>query len=564
MSVYLIFKNKLAIIKNRLSLKETDISNCESAYILSKVERWICLSLILLFVVFVRVRLMDVPLERDEGEYAYMGQMLLQGVPPYDAAYSMKFPGTALMYALNMSLFGHTIQGIHLGLLVFNCLTILSVFFLCKKIVNDFAAIIASGAYAVLSLNVSVYGFAAHATNFVILPAVVGALFLLDAVEKNKPHLYFLSGSLFGLAFLMKQHGFFFIVFGIVYMIYHFLSSKSEHFSKRNIVNIAVFIFSALLPLLITGVWLYTAGVFGKFWFWTVQYAARYGEQIPLSLAYNMFKDNLSIVADGFYLLWIISGLGFLVIIFHRELKNVRTFIILFSFFSFLSICPGYYFRRHYFITLLPAISISIGILINYLSEKNIIRLKSSHSKFAGLGLFLVVMSFGIVHQRVYFFRDSPLSISRKVFFSNPFPESLEIARFIESRTDKMDRIAILGSEPQILFYSKRRSATGYIYTYPLMEHHDYSLQMQKEMIHEIESSNPKILLAVRIKWSWLNLPESNAFIFQWLRKFVKKNYHLVGVIDIISPERTVYMWNGDAEKYAIQGPYYVLVFQRG
>lgn len=564
MGVLEIFRSKLTIIKNRKTRKEVAASPCETPDIFSRGEKWICLGLILLFVIIVRIRLLDVPLERDEGEYAYMGQMLLQGVPPYDAAYSMKFPGTALMYALNMSLFGQTIQGIHLGLLVFNCLTVLSVYFLCKRIVNDFAAIIASGAYAVLSLNVFVYGFAAHATHFVILPAVVGALFLLDAVEKNKPHLYFLSGSLFGLAFLMKQHGFFFIAFGIVYMIYHFLSSKSERFSKGNILNIAVFIFSALLPLLITGVWLYTAGVFDKFWFWTVRYAARYGEQIPLSLAYSMFRDNLSIVTDGFYLLWIISGLGFLVIIFHRKLKNIRTFIILFSFFSFLSICPGYYFRRHYFIMLLPAISISIGILINYLSVKNIICLKSSHSRFAGLGLFLVVMSLGIVHQRAYFFRDSPLSISRNVYFSNPFPESLEIAKFIESGTDKTDRVAILGSEPQILFYSKRRSATGYIYTYPLMEQHDYSLQMQKEMIHEIESSNPKILLAVRIKWSWLNLPESNMLIFQWLGNFVKRNYHLVGVIDIISPERTVYKWNDDAKMYTVQGQYYVLVYERG
>lgn len=39
-----------------------------------------------------RVRVADVPLERDEGEYAYAGQLILQGVPPYAQAYNMKFP----------------------------------------------------------------------------------------------------------------------------------------------------------------------------------------------------------------------------------------------------------------------------------------------------------------------------------------------------------------------------------------------------------------------------------------------------------------------------------------
>lgn len=552
-----------AIVKKQKALKEIDAPTYGTADVLSKREKLLCLSLILLFVLFVRLRVLNIPLERDEGEYAYMGQLVLQGIPPYEAAYSMKFPGTALMYALTMSLFGHTIQGIHLGLLVVNCLTILSLFFLCKRIVNDFAAIIASGAYAVLSLSVSVYGFAAHATHFIILPGIVGALCLLGAVEKNKPYLYLLSGSMFGLAFLMKQHGFFFVAFGISYIIYHLFLSKPAHFSKKNIFNITVFTLAALFPLLITSVWLYTAGILDKFWFWTVQYAAKYGEQIPLSQAFNVFKDNLFTVADGFYLLWIISGLGFLVTLFSRDFKNRRIFIVLFSLFSFLSICPGYYFRRHYFITLLPAVSILIGILINYLSVKSVPFLNSLHLRFIGLGLFLAVMSVGIVHQRAYFFRDSPRQIARNVYYSNPFTESQKIANFIKTRSSKTDRIAILGSEPQILFYSDRRSATGYIYTYPLMEEQDYSLQMQKEMIREIETSNPKILLAVRIKWSWLKLPESNTFIFQWLDKFVKRNYRLVGVVDIISSERTVYKWNDDARRYVIQGPYYVLVFER-
>ena len=50
-------------------------------------------------VALVRMRLVDLPLERDEGEYAYAGQLLLQGVPPYELAYNMKFPGTPRLRA---------------------------------------------------------------------------------------------------------------------------------------------------------------------------------------------------------------------------------------------------------------------------------------------------------------------------------------------------------------------------------------------------------------------------------------------------------------------------------
>ena len=56
---------------------------------------WILLGVIVLgLVIAIRIRLLGIPLERDEGEYAYAGQLMLQGIPPYELAYNMKFPGT--------------------------------------------------------------------------------------------------------------------------------------------------------------------------------------------------------------------------------------------------------------------------------------------------------------------------------------------------------------------------------------------------------------------------------------------------------------------------------------
>ena len=53
-----------------------------------------CLLAVIVFglVLAIRIRLLGIPLERDEGEYAYAGQLMLQGIPPYKLAYNMKFP----------------------------------------------------------------------------------------------------------------------------------------------------------------------------------------------------------------------------------------------------------------------------------------------------------------------------------------------------------------------------------------------------------------------------------------------------------------------------------------
>jgi hypothetical protein len=521
-------------------------------------KRWFFISLIILFVVVVRVRLLDVPLERDEGEYAYMGQLLLQGIPPYSEAYNMKFPGTYLMYAGAMSLFGQTIRGIHLGLLLLNLATVLLLFHLGRKIVNDFAALIAAAAYALLSLSSSVFGFAAHATHFVALPAIGGALLLLFAAEKNKLPLYFLSGILFGLAFIMKQPGIFFSLFGATYIIYH-----DRLLKKRLFTRLAVFTSGALLPFLAVLLWFHTSGVFDKFWFWTFQYAAKYGTQVPLSGAFAVFLENFLDVADGFMLLWIASALGFVAAFINSDLKKTRGFIALFALFSFLSICPGFYFRPHYFVTLLPAISLLIGVFFHYVTTRGVAFVRLPLVRFVGLGVFIALLMAGVVSQKNYLFQEGPADVSRSAHGLNPFPESLEIAKFIEAKTGTDDKIAVLGSEPQIFFYSNRRSATGHIYMYGLMERHAYALSMQKEMIREVESSNPKFVVLAAVPTSWLVRHDSEQYIFGWLDTYLERNYRLVGVADIVSAEKTVYRWNNDAEKYTVQSPYHVLIFEQ-
>ena len=54
---------------------------------------------VILFSAAIRVRLLDVPLERDEGEYAYAGQPILHGWPPCLQAYNMKLSGVYAAYA---------------------------------------------------------------------------------------------------------------------------------------------------------------------------------------------------------------------------------------------------------------------------------------------------------------------------------------------------------------------------------------------------------------------------------------------------------------------------------
>jgi hypothetical protein len=545
--------------------------------VLEKVGRikksWIFLGLVLLFVVFVRVRLLDVPLERDEGEYAYMGQLILQGVPPYSESYNMKFPGTYLMYAVIMAVFGQTIEGIHIGLLLVNCAAILLLYLLARNMVADFPAALASGTYAALSLSSSVFGFAAHANHFVVLPALGGTLLLISALEKEKLPLYFSSGALLGISVIMKQTGIFFVLFGGTYILWsHFFSRRSglpvERMKSRPVhfYQLGAFSLGALLPLFITALWLYGAGVFERFWFWTVVYASKYAAQVSLPEALVRFKNSFFQVADGFFLFWVAAALGVIVLFFDkrpRAARNYKGFVFLFALFSFLSILPGFYFRAHYYITLLPAVSLLVGIFMEFLSSGRFAFVKPRILTLMGAGIFIAAAAIGVIQQRDDLFADNPVRLSGLMYSGNPFPESMKIAKFIQQKTTPDDRIAVFGSEPQIFFYANRRSATGYIYTYSLMENHKYALAMQKEMITEIEASKPKYIVDVAAGASWSQQEKSETYVFQWFNGYVAAQYRLIGIVDMIPPDQSIYRWYDDAKNYKARSPWSLLLYER-
>src|SRR5262245_57318444 len=114
-----------------------------SSKISPRYRAWILVGLVVLFAVAIRVRLRDMPLERDEGEYAYAGQLMLQGIPPYKLAYNMKLPGTYAAYAALMSVFGQSPSGVHLGLTLVNAASIVLTFLVGRKMLDDVAGVAA-------------------------------------------------------------------------------------------------------------------------------------------------------------------------------------------------------------------------------------------------------------------------------------------------------------------------------------------------------------------------------------------------------------------------------------
>ena len=134
-----------------------------------------------------RLRMRGFPLERDEGEYAYAGQLILQGIPPYQLEYNMKWPGTYAAYAMAMAIFGQSASGIRIGLVLVTTASALLVYFLARRLFGRAAGVAAAATQALLSISVAALGVYAHAAHFVVLPAVAGFLLLTPHPQPLSP-----------------------------------------------------------------------------------------------------------------------------------------------------------------------------------------------------------------------------------------------------------------------------------------------------------------------------------------------------------------------------------------
>jgi hypothetical protein len=221
------------------------------------------------------------------------------------------------------------------------------------------------------------------------------------------------------------------------------------------------------------------------------------------------------------------------------------------------------YFRGHYFILLLPAFAVLIGMavaslqrILDFSRMKNVLRTLP-------LILFGLILSWVVFYQAQDYFQLSPLRLSANLYQWNPLVESIAVADYIRENSAPGARIAVIGSEPEIYFLARRHSATGYIYTYVLMEPQAAALAMQREMISEIETNRPEYLVSVHYQFSWLTKPNSNTAFFEWFDQYSRTFYKKVGVVGYDSHGELISIWNDALTSAPPLVGEYIRVFER-
>lgn len=512
---------------------------------------------LILFVLLVRFKLLSVPFERDEGGFAYIAYQMLEGKSLYLDLYEIKPPLLYVIYAFFIRVFGHSIEGIHFGLLLFDVAYIITLFAFAKYFFDKTVAVVAAFAFAILSLSPNLLGFAAHATHFAILPGLIGLFLLTKAIDNKKRSFFLYAGLACGLAFLVKQQAIHFMLFAGFYVIFECFRQKPIDW-KEWFISEALLVIGSVSPYLLVVLYMLIRGHFDDFWFYTVTWPTEFATSSQTGANYEIFKLQINQVIPDQEWLWYL-GLGGIISLFVVQIENRwRVFTLLFTLFMAFSVATGFHFYAHYFVVFIPALALlnglfvrNIGLLIN-----NILNIKWG---FVVPLLFFVFAWTQIIRvDSSYFFQSNEDKILRDAYGTNPFPESKVIGDYLKSISNPDDKVLIACSEPQIGFYAQRQSVSGQAFCYPLVDNGAYMTKLQDEFIQDIETQQARFSVYTWMGTSWLNRDPTGR-IFKFIEENHQKYYNLIGVAECIPTRnvqngpiiyQTFYKWNQEAVPY--------------
>ena len=155
---------------------------------------WAYFAGICLFAVCLRIPIAPMPLDRDEGAYAYVAQRWAHGDIPYRDSFDTQPPGVFAIYALIERGIGTGPAAIHWGMQLYTLATLALIFVLGRRLSNAAGGLAAAAFAAFMTTDPSVFGNAATPEVFMILPLTAAMLAACYAVERQSLAWAFVTG----------------------------------------------------------------------------------------------------------------------------------------------------------------------------------------------------------------------------------------------------------------------------------------------------------------------------------------------------------------------------------
>ncbi len=396
----------------------------------------------------------------DEGIYEVIGNALRHGRLLYGGIWDNKPPLLYVMYAF----FDGNQGGARFLSLLFGLVSVVIFYFLAKKLFTTEKIVsITTAIFALLLALPLLEGNIANAENFMILPILLAALYIVSTLQSKltSPHPklvlpFFLSGILLGIAFLYKIIAIFDL--GTFALFAWIILYKSRHSFFASIYKVLPLFIGFFIPILTTIAYFALHGILGEFIHSTFSSNVGY-----------VNYGNQFIIPQGLLLvkLLILGAFSFFVFMKRDRLSLTHIFVTLWLAFSLFNALFSQRPYTHYVLVLIGAVSLFVGII---LTEKTI--QKKLFALLLVLLLF-VLTNFWINGKTLLYYGNFVGFITGtksvqayRSFFDNATPNDYDIATFFNRHKKPGDNLFVWGNDGQIYKLAGILPQTRFIVAY--------------------------------------------------------------------------------------------------
>ncbi len=511
-------------------------------------------SIVTLAFVIGRLRWMDVPLDRDEGSYLYMGYCFINGYVPYLDFYEMKPPGIFIVYGLFHLIFGSSNFLLHFGILLTQFLIGFLIFRIVTKVFDSQTkAFMSVGVYFVFNLFIGYLGFGLLSEHFFLISLLSTANFLIKS-SSNRLFDVFLAGIFFGLAAMIRQHAIFFVIPIIVLI---FISAKKNNESW--IKNMFIFVAGSLSPILTLVLYVTFRGGFQEMVFWVITHPSeKYITKVPWSIGKQFLQNYLNnYLIDRHYPMLILFGFSFFImlrniILARKRWENIVSLLFFVSAVS--TIFPGFRFYGHYWLMIFPFFAIISSQITEDLFTKPL---------YNYLILLITSLLFFIQFyiNKDFYYTIKPDKLYQDLYQDNPNFALSSVSKYLKKIVGEEDEIFVFGSEPQVYYQSRKILKIPHAYLRFLHLPSLRAFDAQKKTISYLNTNMPDYIVHVQNSISIGMREDSNMDIYNWVFSFESNYYTPILLVEIDNRYTPSYFYNQEAKRQPI-GDNYIIVYK--
>jgi 4-amino-4-deoxy-L-arabinose transferase-like glycosyltransferase len=467
-----------------------------------------------LLVIALRAPLFDLPLERDEGGYAYIAWRLAHGEVPYRDWFDQKPPGIFAVYRAALALPGDPRVAIRAAAALSAALSSIALLFLAQPLLGRTAAALAAVLLGLLSADPMMQGPIAN-TEIFMLPGVVAAaaLFLrVVAADRTPIAVCTALGISLGIACAFKQ-------VAAVNVPFFLLAFALCARGPRRWSRLAAFTgWMALGGLLVWGpilIWLQLRGGLAAALDAALLHNLSYASALSLSqrlanLAYYGARFAPSQAAA-----WILASAG-LVLLARRRDRFPAFTLGGWALANAAGVSASGHYFPHYFQQLLPAVACLAAATVA--AERG-----APGPSRRRVALVSALALAPLVLAALRFSAMSAGDAMQTIYPDNAFQSMPALAREIAAVSEPQDTVFLFGTEPELLFDARRVSATRYIYLFPLFGPFPDALERQRSVAAEVARAQPAVL--VWIPNAMFFVKGAPQFLTHWFGSFAAQHY---------------------------------------